>query len=105
MKNRDVNLDIIRTVAIFNVIGVHYLSHIGYYEGPQVSVCGYILALFRAVFITCVPLFLLLSGFLCNEKKLNLYYYLGITRIILTYFMAGAICQGFKYAITGEGTI
>lgn len=93
MKKRNLNLDLIRAIAIVNVIAVHYLVYTGYYGSPQVAITGMLFAILRCVFITCVPLFLILSGYLCKEKVLGKGYYQGIIRVLLSYLLVGLICQ------------
>lgn len=99
MNRRNMNLDFVRCIAILNVIAVHYLAHTGYYLTPIVKWGGYCFTIFRVIFITCVPLFLLLSGFLCSDKKLSKAYYFGIVKILLSYFLAGLVCQITDYSL------
>ncbi len=91
MKKRNVNLDLIRFVAILSVISVHFIRNIGFYG---VNITGFklsITAFFRTLFMICVPLFLLLTGYLMNKKELSKKYYLSIFRIIFVFIVAKAI--------------
>lgn len=104
IRERNINLDLIRSVALLCVISIHYLSYTGYYSGMQTTWGGYCFSLLRVMFITCVPLFLMLSGYLCCKKQLTSKYYLGIIRVLLTYIIAGILCQIFELVINGGRT-
>lgn len=62
---------------------------------------GYFFTVVRTVFITCVPLFLILSGYLCCKKTLSKGYYRGLTKVVLTYVIAGLFCQFVDYILHG----
>ena len=94
--NRNIRVDGLRCIAIVNVIAVHYLAYTGYYDRPLDNWGGWINSCARVIFITCVPLFLLITGYLScskNNFKLSRVYYYGLTRVVLSYFIAGTICQ------------
>lgn len=91
MKERNFNLDLIRFAAIFSVIAIHFIRNIGFYA---VNITGFSLSLavfFRTVLEICVPLFLLLTGYLMNKKQLSKKYYLGIVKVIFVFFSAKII--------------
>ena len=88
MKERNFNLDLIRFAAIFSVIAIHFIRNIGFYA---VNITGFSLSLavfFRTVLEICVPLFLLLTGYLMNKKQLSKKYYLGIVKVVFVFFSA-----------------
>lgn len=98
--NRDMRLDTIRAIAITFVIAIHAFSWIGFYEEPITGEIYLVLSICRVAFTTCVPLFLLLSGYLRGGYKGDLKrYYFKIIRVLLTYFFAGIVCQSFRYVI------
>ena len=70
-KDRNINLDIIRCVAVLTVICVHFFLHNGYYNIPVLGKKMYIATIMRTAFMVCVPLFLLLTGYLMNKKTLS----------------------------------
>ena len=47
----------------------------------------------RCLFIICVPIFLILSGYLMNQKKFNKEYCKKISKILLTYFLCSVVCS------------
>ena len=101
-KNRDTNLDIIRTVAIFFVLTVHFYDSSGFpgetMGGPVdfIMLCGWFLT------HSCVPLFIMLSGWLCSKKELSAKYYLGFIRIALIYLICSVACLLFRWLYLGE---
>ncbi len=88
MKKRNINLDLIRFVAILSVISVHFIRNIGFYGanivGPKLSIAVF----FRTLLMICVPLFLLLTGYLMNKKVISKKYYLSIFRVIFIFLSA-----------------
>ena len=87
MKERNINLDLIRVVAIVSVICVHFIRNIGFY-GVDINSVPLIISVFiRTFFMICVPLFLLLTGYLMNKKTLSKKYYKGVIRIIYIYLV------------------
>lgn len=61
-ENRKEDLDILRVIAIIFVLSVHGLSYIGFYEHRFSGGVMFILSVVRTLFITCVPLFLIITG-------------------------------------------
>ena len=56
----------------------------------------YIMTLMRTAFMVCVPLFLLLTGYLMNKKELSKKYYLGIIKTLAIYLLASIACLIFR---------
>lgn len=86
---RNINLDIIRIVAFCFVPSVHFFLHSGFYSN-QIDTPEMKLMLFmRTLFLTCIPLFLLLTGYLQAEKKItpNAKYFLKIGKFIIPYLI------------------
>lgn len=100
-KDRLFQLDIVRSFAVFFVISVHFLSYIGFYEQNVSGLVQYVLMLVRVLFITCVPLFMLLTGYLMKNKVVEKKYYARILEIVLTYLVCGAICQTLLFITKG----
>ncbi len=95
-KNRNINLDIIRCIAIFSVISVHFFLNSGFYNVPVMGKRMYIMVLMRTFFMICVPLFILLTGYLASKNTLSKKYYKKIIPDIVTYVLASLICIMYK---------
>lgn len=87
-KVRDSSLDIIRIFAVFSVISVHFFLNTGFYSQPVQGNAIFGMIFVRSFFMICVPLFLLLTGYLMSLKKLSRKYYLGIVKTLGIYVLA-----------------
>ena len=84
IKNRNLNLDIIRCCAILSVLTVHFYDSSGFPGETMGGSVHFLMLCGWFITHTCVPLFLMLSGWLCCEKELSAKYYLGFVRIALS---------------------
>ena len=50
----------------------------------------------RMACMTCVPLFMVLTGYLCIERQWSIGYYLKLLPILLSYVLAGCMCMMFS---------
>lgn len=90
--NRKTGLDVIRCIALLFVISVHFFLHTGFYDQPVVGWQMTVMVYMRSLFMTCVPLFLMLSGYLLCHKTVSTDYYKRIIPIYITYILAGSAC-------------
>ncbi len=98
---RDLSLDLIRAVACFLVVSVHFFMYIGLYNHPMEGARMFLMTTARMGFMTCVPLFIMLTGYLCRKKTLSKRYYLSLVRILITYALCALVCRLF-YLWQGE---
>lgn len=107
MKERSINCDILRIIAFILVVCVHSINYVGFYGTTNLGVTMLILNIIRVFFMACVPLFMVLSGYLMKSKQLTKDYYLKVSRIILTYLLCSAVCFNVVPYITDTnvGTI
>lgn len=89
-------MDITRVIAVFFVVSIHFFLNNEYYYENHIGASMYIMCVMRTLFATCIPLFLMLTGYLMNKKILCKRYYLGVVRILLIYLMSGIACVLFK---------
>ena len=101
-KDRNINLDIIRCIAVLTVICVHFFLHNGYYNIPVEGNKMYIATIMRTAFMICVPLFLLLTGYLMNRKTLSKKYYFGIIRTLAIYLISTLFILAYRKFIKNE---
>lgn len=90
------SLDLIRFFAILFVPSVHFFLNNGFYETKVTGIGMFISILFRWMFYICVPLFMLLTGYLKRKSKLNKEYYKRIKSILYSYFLISIICILFR---------
>lgn len=96
MKKRNINLDLIRTIAIISVISVHFFKYNGFYGEKLVGTNMILMTYLRTFCMICVPLFIILSGYLMYQKKLNKKYYFRLEKIIFVYVIASLLCVLYR---------
>lgn len=96
IEKRETRLDVIRITACFLVCSVHFFLNSYYYYYPLDNTALLFYTVIRSGCMICVPLFLVLTGYLMNKKKLSLKYYWGLEKTLLTYVLAGGLCMLFK---------
>lgn len=86
---RSVNMDVIRIIALIFVPSVHFFLRNGFYSNNVDNPQMYIMTFMRTLFLLCIPLFLLLTGYLQANKKFEpcKKYYLKILKFIVPYFI------------------
>ena len=96
IRERDSSLDVIRIFAVFSVIAVHFFLNSEFYSQPVTGNAMYGIVFVRSFFMVCVPLFLLLTGYLMSRKTLSKKYYLGIVKTLGIYVLASIACILYK---------
>lgn len=99
---RDTALDFLRVIAAFLVISVHFFWNTEFYQETVVGKRMYLMTLMRTMFMSCVPLFLILSGYLMRNKKACLKYYCAINRTLWIYLLASLMHLFFKINVWGN---
>ena len=104
MNVRDKNLDLIRAAALLLVIATHFLDNTGLYEAyiewPARLTAGAI----RQISVCSVALFLMLTGYLHDGRRLSPRYYLGYLRIYETYLLCCALTFLIRRTVQHEPT-
>ena len=90
MKERSTGLDLVRTLAILCVLVTHSISYTGVMNTSPASPVFGVYLVMRFAAMAGVPLFLLLSGYLCCEKKFSRTYYGGVLSVVLSYGLIAA---------------
>ena len=94
-------LDVIRCVACFCVISVHSCIYTGFYAMLRDGGAPALLMLVRIVSMCCVPLFMLLSGYLLCHKTCSAAYYRKAGKTVFIYIAASLFCvYGYPFLYT-----
>ena len=93
IESRDSRLDLIRSLACFGVVSVHFFLNNGFYREHVEGKRMYFMVYMRMAFMFCVPLFMILSGYLMNQKKPEKSYYKRIGKVLYVYLMASLFCE------------
>ena len=105
LKERNLNIDIIKCIALFFVVCGHYYLYSNFYNLPVNGIRMFILVILRSLFVACIPIFLMISGYLLYKKDITAdisSYYNKLKKILLPYFIisiftAVAITISAKY--------
>jgi len=100
---RNINIDIIKCLAVFFVLCVHFFLNNNFYQTTVTCPRMLIMVGMRTAFMTCVPLFLIVSGFLLWQKELSIKYYYGLKKIIFPYLILTVITAGVKILLQQYG--
>ena len=96
LSRRNSALDITRIVALFTVISVHFFLNNGFYSEPMFGKRMLVMTVMRSAFMICVPLFIMLTGYLMSRKTLSRGYYHGIVKTLGIYLLASLACAIYK---------
>lgn len=88
LKERNINIDLVKCIAVFSVISVHFFLNNGFYDKIVAGKEMYIFSSIRTLFMICVPLFIITTGYLMKNKSLSKKYYFGLKRVIITYIIS-----------------
>ena len=101
-KQRSCNLDVIRIFAFLTVVGVHFFRETGLYGQVVVWDVGVVSVFIRNFCMICVPLFMLLSGYLLIDRTPCKAYYLKIFQTIGIYVLASLACTVYHTTFKSE---
>ncbi len=96
-KPHFVGIDIVKILALFLVVSVHFFLYSGFYSTPITTEFGQLEIYLRWFDYCCVPLFMITTGYLMKNKKLEKKYYLGVLRVLILYLVISVICVLFNH--------
>lgn len=88
ISNRNTTLDLIRIFACFCVISFHFFLNNGFNYQPVIGKRMFLMVCIRSFFKVCVPLFVILSGYLEKDKILCKTYYTKLIKVIGIYILS-----------------
>lgn len=101
---RDWRLDLVRSLALVEVISVHFLLNGGFYTVPILGKRVVIMMVIRSISIACVPLFMLLTGYLVRNASYSMSYLIKLFRVLAIYVLASIVCHIYK-TLTSNSTL
>ena len=87
-SRRSMNMDVIRCIALFFVLAVHFCTHCGIYEAGYTGFAAFFTDMLRTLYVPALALFIMLNGFFQFRRKLSSSYYLGILRLYEMYVLS-----------------
>lgn len=102
MSKRELGLDLIRCIALLFVVTFHSFLYNGYYSEPQTGIAIWLAGSFRWLSVSCIGLFLMLTGYLKSDRMSVSSCYGGLLPILLGYGIAAAISIPIRHFAFGE---
>lgn len=100
-KERNINIDIIKTLAVLAVPAVHYFLYNGFLNSDITDSNMLLQVVIRQALLFCVPLFIITTGFLMSRKTLSRQYYRGLVYVLFVYVVTSIIYQLFNRFVMG----
>lgn len=100
---RQSGLDIVRIIASISVIAVHFYLNCNFYETPLQGAKMFAMTFGRWLFMICVPLFMMLTGYLKCHKKCDKAHYLSLIPILLSYIIIAVVKVIISNIYYGKG--
>lgn len=95
-SSRDFGADCVRILSICLLFWLHFYLRNGFYYQEVTDFYGFLAVSMRPVFMCCVPLFVILTGYLKCGKKWDLHYYRSIVPILLSWIVISLIHLVYK---------
>ena len=90
-KERLAGPDLVRSLAAFFVVAVHFYLNCGYYYTPMQGMKMYIMTVARWFFLICVPLYMILTGYFKLNKEIGKEHYKSLVPILAAYVVISVI--------------
>ena len=87
-QKRNLNIDLIKVLAVFLVVLVHFFNRTGYYGLPSRSPLMLFATFIWSVAMACVPLFLIATGYLMKNAKYSKKFFTNLLRVVGYYAAA-----------------
>ena len=99
MKERKLNIDILKCIAIIFVVAVHFFLHTNYYGRSYTFKSIFLSSFIWMIFMTCVPLFIMTTGYLMKDKTYSKSYFIKLLPVIGIYCLAASIYTFFDVRV------
>lgn len=102
-NKRQMGLDVVRVLASLCVVAVHFYLNCNYYQTPLQGLKMFVMTCGRWLFMICVPLFMMLTGYLKCHKTFSKSHYFSLIPILLSYIIIAVIKVIISNVYYGEG--
>ena len=99
---RDMGADCVRIAAFVLLLWLHFYLRNGFYFNTVENAGGFIAVMFQPVFLCCVPLFVMLTGYLRCGKGWTARGYRSLIPIICSYLIITLIHLAYKIWWVGD---
>lgn len=101
-RKRSVGLDAVRFTAILFVIAGHFFLNTDARSATFTGTSMFLQGMGRTLFLTNVPLFLILTGYLNLNKRISRSYYKAMASVLLSYVFISAVTCIFREIYMSE---
>lgn len=102
MKERKLNIDSLKCIAIVFVVGVHFFLHTNYYGQSFTFKSIFLSSFIWMILMTCVPLFIMTTGYLMKDKTYSEDYFIKLLPVIGIYALTAAVYTFFDMRVVNE---
>ena len=102
MKERKLNIDLLKCIAIVFVVGVHFFLHTNYYGQSFTFKSIFLSSFIWMILMTCVPLFIMTTGYLMKGKTYSEAYFIKLLPVIGIYALTAAVYTFFDMRVVNE---
>lgn len=102
MKERKLNIDLLKCIAIVFVVGVHFFLHTNYYGQSFTFKRIFLSSFIWMILMTCVPLFIMTTGYLMKDKTYSEDYFIKLLPVIGIYALTAAVYTFFDMRVVNE---
>ena len=95
-KTRLPGLDLVRSVAALFVVSVHFFFNCGYYSTPLNDKVTFMMTAARWLFLCCVPLYMMLTGYFQCNKEPDRKHYASLIPVFVAYIAISTIWEGIR---------
>lgn len=96
-KQRLWGLDAVRACAVILVLTTHAIAYLGPLDQNFATPVWGAWLYLRYLAMACVPLFLILTGYLSGKRELNLRYFAGILPVLVSYAVISLLAECMHY--------
>ena len=80
---RNTGLDIVRLLATILVLTIHFFLNTNYFSTQLSGISMNLQSIIRSFCMSCVPLFMILTGYLNNKKEYNKSFFKSLFNILI----------------------
>lgn len=102
MKERKLNIDLLKCIAIVFVVGVHFFLHTNYYGQSFTFKSIFLSSFIWMILMICVPLFIMTTGYLMKDKTYSEDYFIKLLPVIGIYALTAAVYTFFDMRVVNE---
>ncbi len=101
-EKRVLGLDLVRILALCLLLWLHFFLRNGFYSQKVGSLPMTFAVAGRITFMCCIPLFLMLTGYLKCRKEWKKGYYRSLLPILISWVIISGICLIYKLFVAKE---